>query len=217
MADLRLYALGIDEARAMWGADAGNEDELREILQRAFPPAAEPAHRSVLGRLGSLLRTEQAAPTGNPSDPTSDDIDAFLAGDTPLPERVPAGWRIQETLVAGRAWGSTRLPWTPQDVDDIDFALARGGVSAAVGLRHLFSSATQLSLVPVRGLTVGWHDHGRALAMGAAFREALAEVPPQHQESVAALVTWLDGFGPWAEVATSLGRPVPDLLGFWVH
>ena len=34
---------------------------------------------------------------------------------------------------------------------------------------------------------------------------------------VSALTVWLDGFVPWAQVAASLGRPVPDLIGFWAH
>ena len=47
----------------------------------------------------------------------------------------------------------------------LDFALARGGVSAAVGLRHLLTSVTSINLLPVSGLTVGWHPHDKALAM----------------------------------------------------
>jgi hypothetical protein len=31
------------------------------------------------------------------------------------------------------------------------------------------------------------------------------------------LAVWLDGFAPWAKVAASLGRPVPDLVGFWAN
>jgi hypothetical protein len=26
---------------------------------------------------------------------------------------------------------------------------------------------------------------------------------------------WLDGFVAWSQVAAGLGRPVPDLIGFW--
>ena len=33
--------------------------------------------------------------------------------------------------------------------------------------------------------------------------------------AAAALASWLDGFVPWAQVAASMGRPVPDLIGFW--
>ena len=31
------------------------------------------------------------------------------------------------------------------------------------------------------------------------------------------LAIWLDGFVPWAQVAASLSRPVPDLIGFWAN
>ena len=29
------------------------------------------------------------------------------------------------------------------------------------------------------------------------------------------LASWLDGFVPWSQAAARLGRPAPDLLGFW--
>lgn len=220
MADLRLYGIGIDEVLRMYGAESDGAPEaqaLRDVLRRDFGPEQVAAAPGGLRRLGRLFQRAPQASEPGPTDPTANDIDAFLTGDSIAPDRVGATWRIQECLVANRAWGSTRLALSPQDVDDIDFALARGGVSAAVGLRHLLSRGTAISLVPVRGLTVGWHDHQRAVAMAGAFREALDEVPPAHQETVAGLVSWLDGFPHWADVAESLGRPAPDLIGFWVH
>lgn len=217
MADLRLYGIGIDEVLQMYGAESDDATEaqpLRDILHRDFDP--QPS-ASTSGGLRRLFRRAPQPTAPNPTDPNADDIEAFLTGDSISPDRVGAAWRIQESLVAGRAWGSTRMSLGPQAIDDIDFALARGGVSAAVGLRHLLSHGTAISLVPVRGMTVGWHDHDRAVAMAGAFREALGEVPTEHQETIAGLVSWLDGFPHWAEVASSLGRPAPDLLGFWVH
>jgi hypothetical protein len=107
---------------------------------------------------------------------------------------------------------------TPQSMDDLDFALARGGVSAAVGLRHLLNSATSVNLLPVQGLTVGWHPHQKALAMAAAYRPALPQVKtPEQQATVAALVSWMEGFAHWALLADATGRPVPDLVGFWAN
>ena len=37
----------------------------------------------------------------------------------------------------------------------------------------------------------------------------------QQQELISALVIWLDGFVPWSEVAERMGRPAPDLIGFY--
>jgi hypothetical protein len=52
--------------------------------------------------------------------------------------------------------------------------------------------------------------------MAGAYRAAMPQIKTrEQQEMVAALVTWLDGFIPWAQVAASLGRPVPDLFGFY--
>jgi hypothetical protein len=105
---------------------------------------------------------------------------------------------------------------TAQSLDDLDFALARGGVSASVGLRHLLNSTMSLNLVPVQGLTVGWHPHDKAVAMAAAYRSAIQDIKTEEQrEMIKSLTTWLDGFVPWAQVAASLGRQVPDLVGFW--
>ena len=91
-------------------------------------------------------------------------------------------------------------------------------MSAAVGLRHLLNNKTGLSLIPVSGLTVGWYPHEIALAMADAYRTALPELKTDEQrEMIEALAVWLDSFAPWAQVAASLGRPVPDLIGFWAH
>ena len=110
------------------------------------------------------------------------------------------------------------MPLTSQALDDLDFALARGGVSAAVGLRHLLNNKTSLNLIPVTGLTVGWHRHETALAMAEAYRAALPELKTDEQREMStALAAWLDGFAPWAQVAAQLGRPVPDLVGFWAN
>ena len=123
-----------------------------------------------------------------------------------------------EALVCGLAWGSTRISLTPEGLDDLDFDLARGGVPASAGLRHLLGTTTSMPLVPVTGLDVGWARYEQVLAMAAAYRQALPELETEtHRELVGALTRWLDGFLPWASVAGSLGRPVPDLVGFWAH
>jgi hypothetical protein len=105
---------------------------------------------------------------------------------------------------------------TAQELDDLDFALARGGASASVGLRHLLNSTPSLNLVPVSGLRVGWHPHQKAVAMAQAYRSAIAGIKSTEQrDMINSLTIWLDSFLPWAQVAASLGRPVPDLVGFW--
>lgn len=200
----------------MFGASPQVAEHLREVARRAFAPPAVEARSGLLSKLGPIFKRVPATPVISPTQPEPHDVDVLLAGAYVPPDRTGATWRLLETLVQGIAWGSIRMSLTAQSLDDLDFALARGGVSASVGLRHLLNSTLSLNLVPVQGLTVGWHPHDKAVAMAAAYRSAIQDIKTEGQrEMIRSLTTWLDGFQPWAQVAASLGRPVPDLLGFW--
>jgi hypothetical protein len=216
MGELRLYAVGIEEVRGMFGASPQVAEHLREVARRAFAPPTVEARGGLLSKLGPIFKRVPATPVISPTQPEPHDVEVLLAGAYVPPDRTGATWRLLETLVQGIAWGSTRMSLTPQSLDDLDFTLARGGVSASVGLRHLLNSTLSLNLVPVQGLTVGWHPHDKAVAMAAAYRSAIQDIKTEEQrEMIKSLTTWLDGFLPWAQVAASLGRPVPDLVGFW--
>jgi hypothetical protein len=219
MGELRLYAIGIEEVRGMIGAAPAERARLRELAAQALAPAPESARRGgLITKLGPIFKRPPAALVLSPTQPVPQDVDVLLAGAYVPPDRAGATWRVLETLVAGNAWGSTLMSLTPESLDDLDFALARGGVTSAVGLRHLLSSTTSLSLLPVRGLTVGWHPHEKALAMAGVYRTAMPQIKTQEQqEMVAALVNWLDGFIPWAQGAVGARRPAPDLVGFWAN
>jgi hypothetical protein len=222
MGELRLYAIGIEEVRGMFGAPPQVAEHLRAVAQRAFaPPSIEGTHDPVgrgglLSKLGPIFKRVPATPVISPTQPEPHDVEVLLAGAYVPHDRTGATWRLLETLVQGIAWGSTRMGLTAQELDDLDFALARGGASASVGLRHLLNSTLSLNLIPVSGLTVGWHPHQKAVAMAEAYRSAIAGLKNAEQrEMINSLTIWLDGFLPWAQVAASLGRPVPDLVGFW--
>lgn len=219
MGELRLYAIGMDEVLGMFGAPALERERLRGVATHAWAPQQE-AGRSggLLTKLGPMFRRAPDAPVLSPTQPVPQDVEVLLAGAHVPPERTGATWRVLETLVQGTAWASTRMDLSPEALDDLDFALARGGVSAAAGLRHLLSCSTDLRLVPVSGLTVGWHRYETALAMAGAYRAALPQVRTrEQQETVGGLVGWLDGFVPWAQQAAAQDRPAPDLVGFWAH
>src|SRR4051794_16171885 len=218
MGEVRFYPIGIAEMRGIFGASGATAEHLREIARQAFRREPEPARAGLLGRLGPIFRRVPAAPVGRATHPQPRHLEALLAGAYVPPDRTGATWRVLETLVAEIAWGSTRMTLTEQGLDDLDFALARGGVSSFVGLRHLLATTTSMPLVGVHGLDVGWHHHEQALAMAGAYRSALDQLEDDAQRDlVAALASWLDGFVPWASVSASLGRPVPDLVAFWAH
>jgi hypothetical protein len=216
MGELRLYAVGIEEVRGMFGASPLVAEHLREVARRAFAPPTVEARGGLLSKLGPIFKRVPATPVISPTQPEPHDVDVLLAGAYVPHDRTGATWRLLEALVQGIAWGSTRMSLTAQSLDDLDFALARGGVSASVGLRHLLNSTMSLNLVPVQGLTVGWHPYHKAVAMAAAYHSAIQDIKTEDQrEMIKSLTSWLDGFTPWAQVAASLGRPVPDLVGFW--
>jgi len=218
MGELRLYAIGIEEVRGIFGASPQIADQLRELARNAYAPPREAGRGGLLGKLGPIFRRVPAAPVLSATQPDPHDVEVLLAGAYVPPERVGATWRVLETLVQGTAWGSTRMELTQQSLADLDFALARGGVSAAVGLRHLLNSNPSLNLTSVQGLTVGWHPFETALAMAGAYRSALPQIKTQEeQDLINSLATWLDGFVPWARVAASLQRPVPDLVAFYAQ
>lgn len=216
MGELRLYAVGIEEVRGIPGAPDETAAHLREVATRAFAPAAEESRTGLLSKLGPIFRRPPSVQVLSPTQPEPRDIEVLLAGAYVAPERAGATWRVLEAIVADIAWGSTRLSLTSQSLDDLDFALARGGVSAAVGLRHLLGNSPALQMLPVAGLTVGWHPYETALAMAGAYRGAMPQIKTaEQQEMTSALASWLDGFVPWAQVSGSLNRPVPDLVGFY--
>ena len=168
----------------MLGAPPHQIEQLRQLATVAFAPPREESRGGLLGKLGPIFRRVPATPVMSPTQPEPRDVEVLLAGAYVPPERVGATWRVLETLVQGLAWGSTRLSLDAQQLDDLDFALARGGVSAAVGLRHLLSSTTSVNLIPVQGLTVGWHPHEKALAMAGAYRSALPQIKTDEQREM---------------------------------
>lgn len=214
MGGLRLHAIGIDEFRGLLDPEVehgGALDGLRPALEAAVPAPPAPEH----GLLGRLRLARRPVPVNHPDDPTPADVTTFLEGETFLPQRLPAAWRLLEVASAHLSWGSISMVLPPGAVDEIDFALARGGAPAVAGLRHLFNSATQVSLPPLPGLSVGWHEHDRALAMEQAWRDGFDEVPETHRDSVANVVDFISGFPHWDGLAGQLGRPRPDLVAFW--
>ncbi len=218
MGEIRLYAIGIDEMRAVFGAPPRTAEHLRQVAEVALAPPTPDSRSGLLSRLGPIFKRVPATPVISPTQPEPHDVEVLLAGAYVPPDRMGATWRLLEILVQSMAWGSTRMSLTTSALDEVDFALARGGVSSAAGLRHLLSTSPSLNLIPVQGLTVGWHPHEKALAMAGVYRSAMPQIKTDEQrEMIASLASWLDGFIPWAQVASSLGRPVPDLVGFWAH
>lgn len=217
MGELRLYAIGIDEVRDLFGAPGEAVERLREQVRTALAPQ-HPAERGggLLSKLGPIFRRVPGAPVLDPDDPVPEDVDRLLTGGYVPADRNAATWRVLEILIKANAWGHTGLAMTGEQLDDLDFTLAGGGVHSAAGLRHLLTRPTHLPLIPPPGLLVGYDSGDHATWMADSYREALAEIDaPDHRDTAYGLANWLDGFTQWAEVAAAMDRPAPDLVGFW--
>src|SRR5690606_40003393 len=81
MGELRLYAIGIDEVRGMFGARPDEAQRLREIAARALEPEPVAPSGGLLSRLGPIFRRPPGAPVISPTQPQPADLEALLAGD----------------------------------------------------------------------------------------------------------------------------------------
>ena len=216
MGELRLYAIGIDEVRSMFGAPPELAERLRQQAVVALAPPQTAEHTGLLSKLGPIFRRPPGTPVLDPDDPVPADLDRILAGAFVPAERSVASWRLLELLIKENAWGWTGLSLHGEELDNLDFDLARGGVHAAAGLRHLLNTHTELPLIAPGGLLVGFHSGEEATWMADSYRQAIEAIEDaEHRDLVFALATWLDGFTHWADLAPTMGRPAPDLIGFW--
>lgn len=212
--DLRLYALGIDEVRDLFGVPAERRDEVRELAREAlgFEP---PPQRTRMW--AALFRHDPHRPATDPDSPTMDDVDAMLAGRHVPPDRNAARWRLAETLVGALAYDRLRLSASPALVDATDFSMACVGAPAALGIRTLVETPAMLPLLPLPGVRLGYVRGTVAAAMADTYATYAAEITePERRALVDRLGSWLHHYPAWAERAAHQGRPAPDLLTFAV-
>ena len=61
MGELRLYAIGVDEVRDVFGAPPELAAEFRRVVAEQFPPVTTPKAPGMLGKLGPLFRRPPGA------------------------------------------------------------------------------------------------------------------------------------------------------------
>lgn len=214
MTELRLYAIGIDEVRDMFGAPPEIASTLRSIATTEF---AAPTRKSgMLGKLGPLFKRDYFASDDDPSRPRHDDVENLLAGRYVAPDRMIPAWRLVETWLVQRAWGNLRLPASPQQLEALDFDLARAGLPPELALASVFRNDVQVPLRPLSGMRIGYAKYPHVLAIGNGLKRALLQIEGQSAELAKTVEEWVQGFPHWAEVAPTISRPVPDLVGLYL-
>ena len=213
-AELRLYALGIDEARDLFGVTEERRDDIRRLARSALGLEPPPQRTRLWA---ALFRDDPHRPAGaaDPDAPTMVDVEAMLSGRHVAPDRKAARWRLTEILVSSLAHDRLRLDAGPQLVDTTDFALASVGAPAGLGIRALIDTPATLPLLPLPGVRLGCVRGTVAEAMARTYAtHAPLITRPECRALVDGLASWLRHYPEWAERAAHQGRPAPDLLTF---
>ncbi len=212
MGELRLYAIGIDEVRDVFGAPPAVADEVRRVAAEAFPQQTTGKAPGMLGKLGPLFRRPAGAPVLRPDTPVEADLADLVAGRYVRPERQPAAWRLLEAYLAAKAWSTHRIELDVNRFNDLEFDLARAGVHPEFGLGKLINSQLSLPLQAFRGLSTGCTRHSQALNAASAWRSALPHLGPENRAIAEPYAAWLAQFHHYAQAAPQVGRPLPDLV-----
>lgn len=211
MGEMRLYAIGIDEVREIFAA----RPEVAERLRTAAAPLFQAAPKKKFGlleKLGPMFKKPLLPPPAS-IDPDPSDADTILAGRFVPPERIPAAWQLVRHWLDDLGWGTFELNLTDVELDEWDFDLARAGMSSQYGIGRLLNEELGLPLRPVSGLATGYVKNAHALNMISALELSQEQLSGRSAEWTEQLLTWLRGFPHWTEVAPTVGRPVPDLVG----
>lgn len=211
MAQLTVYAIGLDELRDLFSGAPERATELRELTTAAFPEEPR-ASVGLLDKLGPLTGRPVGAPLVRPGVPTGRDLADVLAGRDVAPDRLPAAWRLVELWLDHRCWGRLDLTLDRASADDLDFELGSLGVAPSASVAALFRGALAIPLRNRPGQVTGYLRHARARALREAWRPHLAALSPRNAGTAQQVVTWLGGLEEWEGAAAASGRPAPDLV-----
>ncbi|MCE1173297.1 MAG: hypothetical protein LWW77_01660 [Propionibacteriales bacterium] len=214
MSTLKLWAIGIDEVRAIFRAEPELADRLRDAARERFGTSGQ-RQPGLLGKLGPFLRNggDPAAP--RPGVPNAEDVENLLSGRFVPPHRLVEAWNLLEFWLDTLAAGAGRWPLTEGGLNEFDFDLVRAEVPARYGISELFKAGLGVSLTRCGGLAAGWVNGSHAQAMRAAWSPALTELSPAHREFAEPVIAFLDQFPQWTHTAQADGRAEPDLVAIF--
>lgn len=215
MGEFRLHAISIDEVRDIFGADEALAHRLRECARARFSVPAPRSRGRLFSRLRPVTTVDPDAPVLPPGHPTPGDVSDLLAGRYVPPERLSRCWRVLDLWLHELSWGTSSLALGPDEIDDLEFDLARAGLPSELSLRHLFAGDPQIPLRPAPDMRTGYARSAHVTATLAGLRAVSGRVDERHQPIVDQLVDFLDHFCSWSEEAPAAGRPAPDLLVVW--
>lgn len=202
---VQLFAIAVEEARALTNPDEELTLQLREIAAEAFPPTtAQPRGR--LDQLGPLLRTPPGATIIKDDAPSGSDLTRLLHGRPISPARLPACWRLIRVWLAELAWDSLTLSVAAVRLGELSDALTLAADQPQLRSPGPLNVEHALPVPPPPGVQVSWLAGQQIPALAAALKE------PIRADPLAELPSWLAQFEQWSQVAELARRPPPDLL-----
>ncbi len=213
MGELRLFAVSIDEVREIFAAPPEVAERLRAAAAPLFASPPKPRF-GLLEKLGPLFNKPLLPPPAS-IDPQPTDADTILTGKFVPPDRIPAAWQLLRAWFAELSWGQFELNITDAEIDEWDFDLARAGMSSQYGIGKMLNEELGLPLRPVPGLATGYVKHHHALNATAALELSQEQLTGNSAVWTNKLLEWLHGYPQWAQVAPTVGRPVPDLVALF--
>lgn len=214
MGTLRFFALGIDEARDVFGADDQLAGRLRTAAGQHWATPERPRKTGLLGSLGPLFRRDPRLEV-DPRRPTGADIDALLTGRFIAPDRLGAAWQVLELWFAEIGWGDASWDLDPAGFDAVEFALARAGLPSPYALGKLMALDARLPIVPSATTSCGYAKNSHVLRTAQALSVVMSDLADEHGDFAGEVLRFLNRFEQWGTAAAEAGRPAPDLLVVW--
>ena len=176
---LRLFAININDVRDIFGADPPLAAQLQELAATQYAP--ERPEKSLLGRLGPLLARNRRTEVDTRR-PLSCDVEAILSGGHIPLERLPQCWQLLllwlDTLAA------QRLGMTLNDLEAIEFELARAGLPSTFSLRSLATRELGISLRPLPEQVVGYSKHCHVVEVARQLRWVHDDAPEEFEATM---------------------------------
>ncbi|WP_147454027.1 hypothetical protein [Tessaracoccus antarcticus] len=173
MQELRLFAIGINDVRDIFGADAPLAARLRDSAARHF--AAPPHPRSLLSKLGPVFSRHPQSEV-DPQNPLRSDVDALLAGGHIPVERLVQCWQVLLAWLGDLSAQS--LDITLDGLEALEFDLALAGLPSDFSVRRLASRELGTPLRPLPHQVVGYSKHQHVVETYTELRQVHDDAGP---------------------------------------